>query len=118
MIQNSIKIDSMIAQEMFDELIWVIESRPDVVEARKIRAMKGLAEAQLQRATLDVFKFEESQGWQYPDDLITLLDKQAELSSYLQNCSQKYGRDVFKNERALNADASTTGFLTRLTYLY
>ncbi|GJZ83879.1 accelerated cell death 11 protein [Tanacetum coccineum] len=35
-IQNSIKIDSMIAREMYDEMIWVIESRPDVVEARKI----------------------------------------------------------------------------------
>ncbi|GJW90730.1 hypothetical protein Tco_0168283 [Tanacetum coccineum] len=45
MIQNSIKIDSMIAQEMFDEMIWVIESRPDVVEARKIveKNLDGLA---------------------------------------------------------------------------
>ncbi|GJT39130.1 hypothetical protein Tco_0938995 [Tanacetum coccineum] len=35
-IQDSIKIDLEIKREMYDELIWVIESRPDVVKARKI----------------------------------------------------------------------------------
>ncbi|GKB47614.1 hypothetical protein Tco_0898367, partial [Tanacetum coccineum] len=34
-IQNLIKIDSEFAQEIYDELIWVIECRPDVVEASK-----------------------------------------------------------------------------------
>nr|GEW70487.1 hypothetical protein [Tanacetum cinerariifolium] len=35
-IQNSIKIDSELAQEIYDELIYVIKARPDFVEVRKI----------------------------------------------------------------------------------
>ncbi|GKA57420.1 hypothetical protein Tco_0756608 [Tanacetum coccineum] len=35
-IQNAIKVDSVIAQEMFDKMIYVIEARDDIVEARKI----------------------------------------------------------------------------------
>ncbi|GJS46418.1 hypothetical protein Tco_0596539 [Tanacetum coccineum] len=35
-IQNAIKVDSVIAREMFDKMIYVIEAREDVVEARKI----------------------------------------------------------------------------------
>ncbi|GKB66982.1 hypothetical protein Tco_0928394 [Tanacetum coccineum] len=53
-IQNLVAVDSEYAQQVYDELIYEIESRPDV------RAMKGLAEAQLQRATSDVFKSETS----------------------------------------------------------
>ncbi|GKE97212.1 hypothetical protein Tco_1582067 [Tanacetum coccineum] len=35
-IQNLIKIDSLFAQEIYDELIWVIETKADIVEARNI----------------------------------------------------------------------------------
>ncbi|GJT37688.1 hypothetical protein Tco_0937553 [Tanacetum coccineum] len=34
--QNAIKIDSIEARKMFDKMIYVIEARDDVVEARKI----------------------------------------------------------------------------------
>ncbi|GJZ17599.1 hypothetical protein Tco_0553722 [Tanacetum coccineum] len=34
-IQNAIKIDSVIAREMYDKLVYVIKAREDVVEARK-----------------------------------------------------------------------------------
>ncbi|GKC19562.1 hypothetical protein Tco_1021712 [Tanacetum coccineum] len=35
-IQNAIKMDSMIAREMYDKMIYVIEAMDDIIEARKI----------------------------------------------------------------------------------
>nr|GFC47717.1 hypothetical protein [Tanacetum cinerariifolium] len=34
-IQNAIKVDSMITREMYDKMIYAIQARNDVVEARK-----------------------------------------------------------------------------------
>ncbi|GJT14816.1 hypothetical protein Tco_0873522 [Tanacetum coccineum] len=63
-IQDAIKIDSEIAQEMYDKMIYVIQARDDVVEASKIiqdnlgladehqRAVKGLAECKASASNL------------------------------------------------------------------
>ncbi|GKE36316.1 hypothetical protein Tco_1459721 [Tanacetum coccineum] len=71
-----IDVDSKYAQKVADELMWLIESRPDNSKARENveknlyafrfdqpgeivryqRVIEGIDEAQLQRATSDVFK--------------------------------------------------------------
>ncbi|GJX35482.1 chlorophyllide A oxygenase, chloroplastic, partial [Tanacetum coccineum] len=90
----------------------------DSLGAKHQRAMKDLLSAKPQRATSDkeyADGSKESQGWQYPDDPDKVLfDLKLELKYELvkvvnswQNCSQKYGRNVSKNGRALNAVAFT-----------
>ncbi|GKA54748.1 hypothetical protein Tco_0753697 [Tanacetum coccineum] len=51
-VRNAIKIDSVEAREMYDKMIYVIDSRDDVVEARKIRAMKELVECKASASNL------------------------------------------------------------------
>ncbi|GKE58137.1 hypothetical protein Tco_1497322, partial [Tanacetum coccineum] len=55
-IQNAINVNSESAQDMYNKMIYVIEAREDVVEARKIDSLS----AKPKRATSDVFKSETS----------------------------------------------------------
>ncbi|GKC23602.1 hypothetical protein Tco_1025752 [Tanacetum coccineum] len=50
-IQNQIKVDSEIADEMFRKMIYVIEARSDCIEARKI-VMKGLSECKASESNI------------------------------------------------------------------
>ncbi|GKA37372.1 retrovirus-related pol polyprotein from transposon TNT 1-94, partial [Tanacetum coccineum] len=59
-IQNAINVNSESAQDMYNKMIYVIEAREDVVEARKIQAIKDSLSAKPKRATSDVFKSETS----------------------------------------------------------
>ncbi|GJV93419.1 hypothetical protein Tco_1541232 [Tanacetum coccineum] len=77
------------SSEIIKKMIYVIKDREDVVEARKIlqasnedllsakhqEALKDSLSVKPQRATSDkeyADGFKESQGWQYPDDPVTL----------------------------------------------
>ncbi|GJU86959.1 hypothetical protein Tco_0719878 [Tanacetum coccineum] len=59
-IQNVIKIDSVITREMYDEMIYVIE----IYSSAGMDVNWYVYEIRL--------RFEDSQRWQYPDDLVTL----------------------------------------------
>ncbi|GJV16229.1 hypothetical protein Tco_1361552 [Tanacetum coccineum] len=122
-IHNAIKKNSTEAKEMYNKLYFVIEARIDVVEARRIVLDNldnlGLAEA-LQSQTYSSQRHRQRSQRLLEDILVSWngyqLDKVSfELKPELKyelvkvvnswyNCSQKYGRDVSKNGRALYTD--------------
>ncbi|GJT76553.1 retrovirus-related pol polyprotein from transposon TNT 1-94 [Tanacetum coccineum] len=80
------------AQDMFNRMIYVIEAREDVVEAKEI----------VQEFMRDN-PIKQKGGTKYCLDYDSLSTKLVKAINSWQNCSVKYGLDVSKNGRAFNA---------------
>ncbi|GJR32877.1 retrovirus-related pol polyprotein from transposon TNT 1-94 [Tanacetum coccineum] len=81
-IQNAINVNSESAQDMYNKMIYVIEAREDVVEARKIQAIKDSLSAKPKRATSDVFKSETSSRKSKITDVSLCVGKYTVLAVY------------------------------------
>ncbi|GJZ67749.1 hypothetical protein Tco_0630989 [Tanacetum coccineum] len=108
-IRRTIKRDTPEGKQMYKKMEFVIEARNDVVEARKIVKdnLDNLGQ-QIWIQVRDIVKEVEDYLKTYSSagmDISCLSTKLVKAVNSWQNCSLKYGRDVFKNGRAFNAVA-------------